>query len=674
MFVVDMDPKSLPTTNTTLIPHIDPIDIGLGSMEKGNTAPNTKPRKKTMTSVYLKYFEKAVDGKSRRCKFCGHSYSIATATGNLGRHLSSRHAGYDKMGDCANSPAPQLVTVAKKPPTQAKLPAIELDHLNWLLIKWLLVASLPTSTMAEKWLTNSFKFLNPSVELWREEKFHTVLRDVFRSMQESVRLIVEQISSKVSITLDSWTSYEQIRYMSITCQWIDENWSFQKVLLDICHIPSPCGVSEIYYALHKVLRLYNLENKILTCTHTLKGNMDIQKLPAFCYIPCAAHTLNSIVNVGLRNTKSVFSVISKIREFVMELNSSLEMPEDFLQFTTAYQEGNWKFPLDASARWSGSYQMLDIARKASRSMETVIRKYEEQLGSRLLLNPMEKNVLNIMHNYLEPFYKTINNMCTSKVLTIGMVLFFMDHITETILSCKDSRQTPEWLKAAAEDMYLKADCYSRQVCNAFTYMTAILDPRIKVELIPEYLNKESYLEEARSHFIRNYANGYSPFMSNSYSSQELEGGGGESASFAEEIARKKRRVSMNAVTDELTQYLSEPPVPMLMDVLDWWKVNSSRYPRLSLMARDLLAVQSTAVLPEDVFCSKGDEIERERLSTSQYDAQALLCVKSWMQSGIKLKYKSIEIDCESIMELAVASAAESSSRSLAKTYMRRSHT
>lgn len=65
----------------SIIP-IDPIDIGLGSSEKGNTGPAAKPRKKTMTSVYLKFFETAPDGKSRRCKFCGQSYSIATATGN----------------------------------------------------------------------------------------------------------------------------------------------------------------------------------------------------------------------------------------------------------------------------------------------------------------------------------------------------------------------------------------------------------------------------------------------------------------------------------------------------------------------------------------------------------------------------------------------------------------
>ncbi|XP_042066164.1 zinc finger BED domain-containing protein RICESLEEPER 2-like isoform X1 [Salvia splendens] len=656
---VDMDPKSLGAMSAAVIPPIDPSDIGLGSMEKGSSVPNTKPRKKTMTSVYLKYFETVMDGKSRRCKFCGQSYSIATATGNLGRHLSNRHPGYDKMGECSTSPAPQPVTIAKKSQLPTKLPAVEVDHLNWLLVKWLLVASLPSSTLAERWLANTFKFLNPSFELWNVEKFHKVLHEVFRSMQETVRLTLEQVSSKVSISLDSWTSYQQINYMSVSCQWIDESWSFQNVLLDVCHIPSPCESSDIYYVLLKVLRLYNLETKILSCT--LKGDMDSQKLSTLFCVPCAAYTLNSIVTDGLRSTEHV---IIKIREFVMELNSSPEMSEDFVQFTTAYHEGNWQFPLDASSRWSGNYQMLDIARKAGKSMETVVRKHEEQLGRRLLLNTAEKNVVNIMHKYFEPFYKTINDMCMSKLLPVGMALFFMDHISETILACKDSRQTPEWLKKAAEDMYAKVQYYSNQVCNAFIYMTAVLDPRIKVELIPEYLNLENYMEEARNHFIRNYSAPYFSSVGNSYTTQDPEDRG--NASFAEEIARKKRRATMSSTTDELTQYLSEPPVPMQTDALDWWKVNSSRYPRLSLMARDFLAVQSTVSLPEHIFCAKGNEIDRQRSSISQHDTQALLCVNSWMQNGIKLKHKSTEIDSERIVELQVASATESSSRRFEK--------
>jgi hypothetical protein len=159
--------------------------------------------------------------------------------------------------------------------------------------------------------------------------------------------------------------------MSVTCQWIDENWSFQQVLLDICQIPYPCGGSEIYHSLEKVLKMYNIESRVLSCTHdnsqnaihachTLNEELDGQKLGMFCYIPCAARTLNLIIEDGLRTTKPV---ISKVREFVLELNSSAKMSEDFIQLTAAYQEGSWKFPLETSARWSGNYQMLDIVCK-----------------------------------------------------------------------------------------------------------------------------------------------------------------------------------------------------------------------------------------------------------------------------------------------------------------------
>ncbi|KAM3380300.1 putative protein isoform X1 [Capsicum galapagoense] len=663
----EMEPKSLAVVEATntLLPNVESINMGPDALEKSH-APK---RKKALTSVYLKYFEVAPDGRTRKCKFCGQSYSIATATGNLGRHLSNRHPGYDMTVNVA-CPAPQSVTVPQKlqprPQPLVKVPQLEIDHLNWLLIKWLIHGSLPPSTLDERWLLNSFKFLNPTVKVWSEDNFQRVLCEVFKSMQEDVRVMVDEVSSKVSITLDLWTSYEQLLYVSITCQWIDENWSSQRLLLDICHISSPCGAAEISDALLKVLKLYNIDNRVLCCTHdngpialhachTLKEDMDNQKMSPFYYLPCAAHTLNSVINDGLRSTKLI---ISKIREFVLKMNTSFEISQEFLQCCNAYQEGNWKFPLDASPRWSGNYQMLDIARKAGKSMETIVRKYDELLGSRVILNTAEKNAVNIMHGYLEPFYKTINDICTNQVLTIGLVLFFMDHISETIAACRDSRHSPDWLKSAAEEMATKARSYSDQICNSFTFMTAVLDPRIKVELIPESLNSENHLEEARSHFIRNYSTSHFPSITGSYAAHDLEDGG--SVSFAEEIARKKRKASMSSSTDELTQYLSEPPAPIQTDVLEWWKVNNTRYPRLSVMARDFLAAQPTAVPPEDLFTSKGDEIDKQRFSTPYESTQALHCVKSWMQSGLKLKYKSTEIDYERLMELATGTSAESS--------------
>ncbi|KAG7030120.1 hypothetical protein SDJN02_08467, partial [Cucurbita argyrosperma subsp. argyrosperma] len=401
------------------------------------------------------------------------------------------------------------------------------------------------------------------------EKYKAVIRGVFRSIQEDLRASLEHVSSKISVTLDFWDSYDQISFRSVTCQWIDESWSFQKVLLDIFHVPYPRGGLEIFHSIVKVLKTYNIEGRILSCTHdnsqdamhachALKEHLDGQKVGRFCYIPCVARTLNSILDDGLRPTKAI---IPKVREFVLEMNACLDISEDFVRFSTVYQEANWKFPLDCST--------------------------------------------------------------------------------------------------AAEDMAKKAKNYSHQVCNISRYMASILDPRIKVELLPEILNSGNHLEEARSHFIRHYSSNHFPSLTSSYSAHEIEDG--ESVCFAEEIARKKRRASTSNTSDELTQYLSEPPAPIATDVLEWWKVNSTRYPRLSVMARDFLAVQATSVAPEDLFCRRGDDVEKQRYCMLHDTTPALLYIKSWIQSGFRMTYKSNEIEYEMLIELAATSIVDSNS-------------
>jgi len=102
------------------------------------------------------------------------------------------------------------------------------------------------------------------------------------------------------------------------------------------------------------------------------------------------------------------------------------------------------------------------------------------------------------------------------------------------------------------------------------------------------------------------------------------------------------------------------------EYLRWWKVNSTHYPRLSLMARDFLTMQATSVAPEELFCSKGDEIDKQRICMRHETAQALLCIRSWTHGGIKFKFKSTEIDYERLMELAAAA-----DNSNAASYVRR---
>ncbi|CAG8801977.1 23626_t:CDS:2 [Gigaspora rosea] len=50
---------------------------------------------------------------------------------------------------------------------------------------------------------------------------------------------------------------------------------------------------------------------------------------------------------------------------------------------------------------------------------------------------------------------------------------------------------------------------------------------------------------------------------------------------------------LNDSTNEFNQYLNEAILSMNIDPLDWWKLNCTRFPNLSQMAKDYLAIQST---------------------------------------------------------------------------------
>uniref|UniRef100_A0A0A9FD60 BED-type domain-containing protein n=1 Tax=Arundo donax TaxID=35708 RepID=A0A0A9FD60_ARUDO len=668
-------------TDMTLLPGVEPMaDVAASSSPPGK---ETKVKKKTMKSLYLKFFETAPDGKSRICKLCRKSYCMTTATGNLGKHLNNRHPGYHQLPEGVSFTAQNTIQSGmfarnKKPhvpvraraqtqhQAQAKVhaqpmtkPTMDVDHVNWLLLRWLINSSLPPSTLEDNTLIDSCKYLSTSVRLWPKEKAQEIILEVFRSMKEDVKASLQCINSRLSITLDFWTSYEQIVYMSVKCHWIDENWISQKVLLDVCRVPYPCTGSEILQVLTNVLMAFGIDSKILACTHNnsehaihacheLGQELESRNLP-FCYIPCAARTLKVIIEDGLENVKPI---LSKIREFILETNSNQEMMEDFKHWAEVYQEGSWKLPFDHSSNWNSDYSMLDVVKKAPNAMDNTMKKVEEIFGPRnWVLSTAEKSVIDSLHSYLEPFYKTTTNLCNCKLPTVGLVFFFMDHVFELINVCHDNSHQ-EWLKNIASDMSKTAHSFTSQAYNIYTFTAAILDPRIKGELIPETLNSTNNLEDARNNFVRDYSSTLQA-VGNGHSTQDTTEDAG-AFSFAEEIVRKRRRVSMSTAADELSQYLAEPPAPISTDALEWWRGHSSRYPRLSLMARDFLAIQGTSLDPEELFTSKGDNVQKQQYCLPLSSMQAIICIKSWMQSGYQFNFQSTIIDFEKLVESATA--------------------
>ncbi|CAN0879877.1 Putative AC transposase [Linum grandiflorum] len=459
--------------------------------------------------------------------------------------------------------------------------------------------------------------------------------DHFNDMKEKLKSILNNVSSKLSLSLDSWTSYEQIVYMSVTCHWIDDDWCFQSVLLDICRICYPYSGSDMHYCLKKVLSEYGIENKILSCTHALTELDGFQEDNWVTYLPCAANTLQRLIDSGLSTTKSC---ISKIRELVLELNSSRELSEEFLKLAKENEKGGWEFPLQTTTRWNGNYHMLDLVIKGGESVKGATKKYEELIGSnKLELSHEEMDKITSIHGFLKLFHNVTDEISKAEFLTVGLVVLYMDYVIQNMRN-KDRDSLPNWLQSSADDMDKKAKEYTTKVNNTTSYITAILDPRIKKVLIPtDIFSGSTFLFKAMEIRLGDYS---SPMT------YEVEDQGGVDVSIGEAIVRQRVTLNRDETSkDELIRYLKLTRAPISTNVLQWWKNNSSMLPRVAAMARDFLAVQPTAVAPEVLFSSIGDAIDRRRRSMPHENIREVLCVSSWLsQNKIVFGLSEIEIE------------------------------
>lgn len=78
--------------------------------------------------------------------------------------------------------------------------------------------------------------LNPEAVTISKE---TVKRDIMKKFAEEVEVIILKLgkfSGRFSFTLDAWTSKNMLPFMAIRAHWINDDWEYETVLLDFCHI------------------------------------------------------------------------------------------------------------------------------------------------------------------------------------------------------------------------------------------------------------------------------------------------------------------------------------------------------------------------------------------------------------------------------------------------------
>ncbi|KAL4581988.1 hypothetical protein LXL04_006525 [Taraxacum kok-saghyz] len=71
------------------------------------------------------------------------------------------------------------------------------------------------------------------------------------------------------------------------------------------------------------------------------------------------------------------------------------------------------------------------------------------------------------------------------------------------------------------------------------------------------------------------------------------------------------------------------------DILGWWKQNGVKYPILSLIAKDILAIPTSTVASESSFSTSGRIVGLHRNKRFPEKIETLICTQNWIYGGKK---------------------------------------
>ena len=217
-------------------------------------------------------------------------------------------------------------------------------------------------------------------------------------------------------------------------------------------------------------------------------------------------------------------------------------------------------------------------------------------------------------------------------LFIPAYVAIMDH-WERLASCNDEVDSiyyeSDFKVDAAKAALMKLNRYY-DISSELSTVATVLDPRLKLQFyMSDKTSSAENPEEIRLYVESFYENDYANQKSNSNASSPAKKPGLLSGFY---------KKSSTANQSELDVYLSEPVSEdhSKFNVLHYWKINADRFPNLSKMARDYLAVPGTSTPPERAFSGGRQLITDFRCSLKGGTITACMLLKSWRRQWDQL--------------------------------------
>ena len=106
------------------------------------------------------------------------------------------------------------------------------------------------------------KRLNNNAKIPSADTITNKISKIFNTEQANLQKQFQEISSKISFTLDCWTSRNQKSYLGVTENWISNNWQLQHCTIEFSYFEGSHSGKNLAEVFFKILKENNLLTKV----------------------------------------------------------------------------------------------------------------------------------------------------------------------------------------------------------------------------------------------------------------------------------------------------------------------------------------------------------------------------------------------------------------------------
>ncbi|XP_076670787.1 LOW QUALITY PROTEIN: E3 SUMO-protein ligase ZBED1 [Andrena cerasifolii] len=607
-------------------------------------------------SLVWKYFEKK-DTNTAMCLLCKREYKNAGNTSNLHEHLKRKHftvleANRERDQEAAESididepvipgtVIQDITPVASTSnaylraqnadlPTTAQRPQVHLRQLtlrtisndlsqtkimklNNLVVAMICKDLQTLSIVEDKGFIEFVKELEPRYQLpTRRTLGRSILPQVYADTKNKILQNLQE-TTYVSITTDIWSNLNTQSFLTVTSHYILQDKLYTNVLatsvLDERHT-----IEYITSIIQDTLTEFNIADKTVAVVTDNAANMigAVRSL-GYLHLPCAAHTLNLVVNDSISAIPDIVSTLKTCRSIVTHFKTSVTAADKLRAIQAQMELQHLKLKQDIHTRWNSSLIMLERLFALRVPLSAAVVSLPKFPRSSETLNEEQWKMIEDVIPLLKPIEYITTDLSAEKYSTASKIVPLITGIQNAIENITPTTRSGHLLKInLLNNIDIRFDYIET---NKITRAATILDPRFKTAVFQNNINAQTAKTAIHSEIktLLNVMNNENRVINRQQDEESPDQNSGFWNFYLNKVSHLTRQCStpLESAENITKQYLELPYENIKSNPIEFWKTHRHTMPELKKISEKYLCTPATSVPSERIFSKAGQIVKEE---------------------------------------------------------------